>query len=125
MNATTPTEPQRECIDVLPIRGGKRMALTWIPHADDYTPLAGYAVISGERDRTGYAVTQFPAGTLLGFQFTKVGGKGTDKDRESYGVFCGKDGDASKDHCECAGFARWKTCKHSDAARTLLINRWL
>ncbi len=123
MDATTTPAPK--FYDVLPIRGGKRVALEWMPAAEDFTTLAGYCVLTSDRDRTGYSVSEFPVGwNGRGFQFTKVSGTGSDPTQESYSVFCGK-GAPDHSQCECQGFLRWGWCKHSDAILTLIANEWI
>ena len=91
------------------------MALEWIPApADPRTRLLGYAVITGPRDRTSYAVTELPIGngwTGRGFLFSKVGGKGTDPSAERYCVFVGTTSDGpTPQPCECRGSVRWGWC---------------
>lgn len=118
-------------VDVLPTRGGKRQAITWEPCAEcAYTRLLGYAKIQGARDTTCYAVTLVPtpAAAPVTLLFSKVGGKGTDPTRDRYLVECERTNarrERYQDRCECTGFQRHGHCKHSDAARTLLLNRWL
>lgn len=124
MIAAATTPETKEGIDVLPVRGGKRGAIRWIPKANDDTPLAGFVVIDTHTDRTGYRVTEFPTGRKdRGFMLTKCGGKGTDQKRAGYAVFCGER--PEQDTCECEGFRNHRHCKHADSMRTLLMNHWL
>lgn len=122
MNATD--DKTREGHDVLPLRAGKRGALKWIPHASDFAHGAGFVVLTMDRDTTSYSVTEFPTGRDdRGFMLTKVSGRGTDKKMSGYAVFCGAN--PERDACECSGHRRHGSCKHADAARTLLLNGWL
>ncbi len=123
MNATD--DKTRAFLDVLPTRGGKRVALRWLPATGDFNPQAGFAVLDDDKLQTAYALTEYPCAIGRGFFFSKVGGKdaGTDKTRGGYCVECGTT--AAQDRCECRGFQRWGWCRHCDAARTLLINAWL
>ena len=137
MNATTRARPElpahcdpaKRFIDILPARNGKRFSIEWFPHSDDYTPLAGYVVIYDAKSRTAYAVTEYPVTWGRGFQVTKVGGKGTDAAKESYGVECSKakadERGEYDDRCECKGWMRWGHCKHADAVRSLILNGWI
>jgi hypothetical protein len=126
MDATTTPAPPK-WIDVLPERGGKRFTIEWQAHSDDYSPLAGFVVIEDAKTRTAYAVTESPDSPGRAFLFSKVGGKsaGTDPARESYVVRCVDTDAGPVDVCECSGFRRWRWCKHTDTARTLILNRWL
>lgn len=123
--ASTPTKG----IDVLPIRGGKRIALEWFPHTEDAPtggralPLAGYVRLTSDRDRTSYAVTECPDEHGRSVVFSKVGGKGTDRKREWYVLRCDRDGTHAK--CDCEGHTRHGHCKHADSLETLVANRWL
>ena len=135
MTATeaTANKPVR-FLDVLPVRGGKRQSLEWMPHdtpPDDGAalPQAGFVVLTSDRDRTAYAVTEYPVSWGRGFVLTKIGGKGTDKTRECYDVQCSNAPRDEKgeydDKCDCRGAVTHGSCRHQDAVRTLLINRWL
>lgn len=118
------TETPAKFIDVLPIRGGKRQSLEWLPHAEDFEHGEGFVILTSDRDRTSFAVAQYPGDSpLLGFVFTKVSGKGTDKDRESYVLTCTRNGNEAK--CDCRGHVRHGHCRHSDCLETLFLNRWL
>ena len=119
---TTTCEPSTTMLDILPIRGGKRGTVRWTPHSHDYAHGAGFVVIEMDRDRTAYAITEFPASVGRGFMLTKVGGPGTDKKMSGYAVLC-IDGKAVS--CECRGFTQHGHCKHGDGTETLLLNRWL
>lgn len=122
----TPTEAQpaaKRCIDVLPVRGGKRQALEWLAHSSDFEHGEGFAIITSDRDRTAYAVSAAPDTSGLCFLFTKVGGKGTDKTRESYLIVCDRDGTHGR--CECKGWTKWGWCKHADTVESLVTNRWV
>ncbi len=111
--------------DVLPVRGGSRYGLEWMPHAEDFAHGEGFVVLTSKRDRTAYAVTATNGEhALLYFVFTKVGeSKGTDAGRESYLLNCTVNGNEPK--CDCKGHVRHGYCRHSDAISTLIINRWL
>lgn len=125
MNAAEPHTEPKPCVEVLPERNGKRAALTWYPLSGDDMPQAGFAVITTDRDRTAYSVTEFTCGWPgRGFYLSKIGGEGTDKTQEGYSVFCSKHGPEA-DSCECAGFTRWCHCKHVDTVRALLSNDWI
>jgi hypothetical protein len=121
---TTPA-PAPRFLDVLPKRHGKRIALEWVPHVEDFAHGEGFAILTGDRDRTAYSVCQYPGeSALLGFVFTKVGGdKGTDAARESYLLTCCLSG--SDAACECKGFVKHRHCKHADSLETLFLNKWL
>jgi hypothetical protein len=113
-------------LDVLPVRGGKRQAMEWMPHTSDFAHGEGFVILTSKTDRTSYAVSECPEATGRCFLFSKVKpGTGTAKNKDSYIVRCLTAGDKDVDTCECDGFRRWGWCKHSDAARTLLMNRWL
>lgn len=131
MNATTDAPPETpqaapaKFVDVLPVRGGNRIALEWLPHVEEMAHGEGFVVLTSKRDRTAYSVAQYPGESmLLGFAFTKVGGKvGTDRGRNSYILTCTRNGNDAK--CDCRGFERHGACKHADALETLFLNKWL
>ena len=125
MNAEPTTTEPPKWYDILPTRGGKHYALEWLPHSVDFEHGEGFAILTGPRDRTSYAVSMCnsPNPWLLSFCFTKVQGRGTDKTRESYIVTCSRTGTDAK--CECKGWERWRWCKHADTLETLFANRWL
>jgi hypothetical protein len=121
---TTDTTPATKFLDVLPIRGGKRQSLEWQPHSTDFEHGEGFVVLTSDRDRTSYCITQYPGeSTLLGFVFSKVGGKGTDKGRTSYVLTCTRNGNDAK--CDCRSFPKNGYCRHADALETLFLNKWL
>jgi hypothetical protein len=126
VNATEPTAAPAPArfLDVLPVRGNKRQALEWCPHSEDFEHGEGFVTLTSDRDQTRYAVTAWNGvGPLLAFVFTKVGGKGTDKDRESYLLTCCRSGSDAK--CDCRGHSKHGHCRHSDALETLFLNKWL
>ena len=120
---TTTDTTTRRFLDVLPVRGGKRQALEWMPHSDDFAHGEGFVVLTSARDRTAYAVAQGPCdGPLLSFVFTKVGeSRGTDAGRSAYLLTCTVNGNEAK--CDCRGHQRWGWCRHSDALSTLFLNK--
>lgn len=115
---------RRECVDVLPLRGGHRLALRWIPRTGDFTPQAGFMVLEDAKTSTAYSVTECPTHYGRSFFVAKVGGRGagTDKGRESYSVECGPT--EATDRCDCRGFMHGH-CRHADGLRTLLLNAWI
>lgn len=128
MNETTTESAtdlrRRECLDVLPERSGKRLALRWIPRTGDFTPQAGFMVLEDAKTSTTYSLSEYPCSIGRGFYFSKVGGRGagTDKTREGY---CVEAGAAPPARCECRGFTTHGNCRHVDAVETLLLNGWI
>ncbi len=118
--------PAQPLLEVLPERDGKRNAIRWFAATDDHTPQAGFVVIDTPDASTCYVVTEFPTvWPGRGFYLRKwVSRSGRDKDVEAYSVLCAKAG-ARADTCECRGFVRWSHCKHADAMRALVENRWV
>lgn len=110
-------------LDILPVRGGKRGSLKWIPHSEDFQHGAGFVVVTMDRDTTGYHITEYPVSVGRGFMLTKV--NGNDKKMSGYAVECVRAGDNATGHCECKGWQFAKLCKHFDAIATLLMNEWL
>ncbi len=133
MNATTGEAETvvvaKRFLDVLPVRGGRRIALEWTPFDSDgpepggNLPLVGHVVLTGARDRTTYRVTECPDEHGRSVVMTKVEGKGTDARREWYILRCDRDGTHGR--CDCQGFVKWANCKHADTLETLVANEWL
>lgn len=113
------------CLDVLPVRGGKRIALKWIHKTTDFSTLAGYVVLTDARDTAAYSVSEFPRSVGRGFMLTKVGGRVKSARQSGYAVECVTAGEEPTGGCECAGFAYGGRCRHLDAVATLLANGWL
>jgi hypothetical protein len=118
-------ESDRDYRDILPERAGKRGAIRWLPHAENYEHGEGFVTITMDRDTTTYHVTAYPTAVGRGFMLTKLGGKATAKKSESYAVECVGVGDNATGHCECDGWRFTKHCKHFDSVATLLMNSWL
>ena len=117
-------KPSPRYIDVLPVRGGKRQSLEWIPHSEEAEHGEGFVVLTSDKDRTSYAVAQTHGEPyMLGFVFSKVSSTGTDAKRPAYLLTCTRSGSEPK--CDCAGFARHGHCRHADSLQTLFANRWL
>lgn len=125
-------DPDKPFVDLIPRDGGQAPGvLTWFPAATDTGHLAGFVRLDVDRDRTLYAVSEYPADWPgRAFVFAKpVSGSGTDKGAESYAVYC--EADATQDkplgsRCECRGFLRHrKPCKHLLCALGLIANHWL
>jgi len=92
------------------------------PSETSPTP-AGVLSISTGKTWAQYAVVPFPAYGGRGFHMAKLT-PGTDKEAESYDVFCDWT-DPACDSCECKGWLYHGTCKHRDAACALIENGWL
>lgn len=127
MNATQAPAPakEREYLDVLPEKDGKSAAIFWFPIKDQHSPNAGYVRIEDQRGTAVYLVTSIPTKwSGRAFFLSKIAG-GTDRNQESYSVFCAKKGEGEST-CECRGFLRWRTpCKHLLTCQTLITNQWV
>jgi hypothetical protein len=100
-------------------KSSKHRGIRWTPHpAEAGCGCDGELVIDTDRCRCRYRVTEFPtAWAGRAFRLDKLDGS------ESYDVFVGAD--RRDDRCDCRGFERYGLCKHVDAVRALLDNRWL
>lgn len=108
-------------IEALPAtKSSKHSGIRWTPAE---TTAGGIITILTDRSATEYAVVPFPAYGGRGFHLAKIT-PGTDAEAESYDVFC-EAMDPAFDTCECKGFLHRGTCKHRDACRALIENRWL
>jgi hypothetical protein len=106
--------------EVLPAQKSSRHnAMNWTPGS---RPGTGLLTIHTARATAKYAVTEFPTPwDGRAFHLVKLT-PGTDREAESYDVFCGR----GKNHrCECRGFLRHSHCKHIDAALAIWDNGWL
>jgi hypothetical protein len=111
-------------IEALPERKASHYpGIRWTP-AEDGGPIAGLLIIGTGRTDAAYTVEQFPT-TWPGsaYHLAKLAG-GSDPTEESYSVFCARRGPEG-DSCDCKGFTFKGVCKHTDAVRALLDNRWL
>jgi hypothetical protein len=108
-------------IEALPkTLSSKHSGIRWTPAE---TTAGGLITILTDRSATEYAVVPFGADGGRGFHLAKITA-GTDAEVDSYAVFCHAT-DPAFDLCGCRGFQRWGGCKHRDAARALIENRWL
>lgn len=107
---------------LIPRKASKNSGIVWVPEESKL-------VISTDRNRAVYQLTEFAADEGRGFRLEKRDGTtGTDKSEESYSCFiptCG-----SNPSCECKGFAYTSSngpghCKHLDSLAALFENRWL
>lgn len=96
-----------------------RPGIRWTPSA---TERGGHIVVYG-RACTEYLLAEFAADGGRGFLFAKTT-CGTDRTSDRYNVFCTATA-GLYDACECKGFASSGHCKHVDAARALIDNRWI
>ena len=110
--------------ETLPERkSSKNSAIQWTP-AEPGAAVAGRLTIDTQRARVVFAVKEFDTPWEgRAFRLVKLT-EGTDDSAESYSVFCGS-GEVAGDQCDCKGFTYKHTCKHVDACRSILANRWL
>jgi hypothetical protein len=110
-------------IELLPAtRSSKHNGITWEPAE---APGTGTLTVDTARSRVVYAVAEFPTNwDGRAFTFSKLDPE-TDPESDAYDVFVGPDPRACR--CDCKGFAfgRGRPCKHVEAVRALLDNRWV
>jgi hypothetical protein len=100
----------------------RHSAIRWTPAP---TRRAGNLVIDTDRNRTQYAVSQFPTDFPgLAFHFEKQT-RGTDREETGYDVFVCARSSGEHSFCTCKGFTRFSHCKHLDAAEALIANEVL
>lgn len=122
---TTATETPTPCIDLLPLRAGKRGVLRWTAASDDYSQLAGFLELYVGGETATYSVTESPTHTGRTFMLTKLGGKPIARKHPGYVVTCTHAGDEAVGSCECDGKRFSGHCRHLDACSTLLLNGWI
>jgi len=103
----------------LPARkSSKNTTVTFAPETEnaDWSPVAGVATITTDRNACRYRVEEFPTGdSARGFCLFKLDA-GTDKTVEYHTVRF----HAYVSGCSCKGFERFFHCKHTDAVRELV-----
>jgi hypothetical protein len=110
-------------IEILPAtRSSPHNGITWVPVGE---PGTGTLTVDTARSRVVYAVAEFPT-TWHGraFRLTKLG-PGTDPESDCYHVFVSPDPRVCRRDCRGFTFGRGRPCKHIEAVRALLDNRWI
>jgi hypothetical protein len=105
---------------LIPRKASKHSGIQWVPEDRKL-------VISTDRSRTIYTLSEFAADEGRGFHLEKRT-PGTDATEEAYSCFlptCG-----GHPTCECKGFVSTSSsgaghCKHLDSIAALIENRWL
>lgn len=101
----------------------KRPAMEWTPVNEPSGPHVGYLSLHTARETTEYRVETFPADVGYGVCLMKLApGSGSDKTESHYCLSVTRAGVVE---CECRGFIRHGHCKHADAVKACLENRWL
>ena len=106
-------------------KSSKKSAVNWSPATDNaFSSKAGTLTIHTDRASVMYTVSEFPTDWPgRSIHLAKLT-TGTDPESENYSVFCANSGPKA-DTCDCKGFTYKHTCKHADAVRALVENRWL
>ena len=99
----------------------KRPALEWTPVDEPHGPAIGLLTLHTARESTDYRVEEFGADGGRGICLLKLT-EGSDATESAYCLFVSPAGEVG---CECRGFVRWGHCKHADAVKACLENKWL